>query len=204
METEQKEKVTQFKFSRALAKKTKQETIETHGEAVSQSIEVASPGKKDFCRARGNSLDDLIWAHTCIITDPDGEPNEYIIQCRDETIRKKVFEILDNKVNLKILAPMINSFEEEFIWAVNQNATGKNKAWQISGKKALMQSQKEWVRITWKGMNRGYVCTRPLSPERYGEPKFTNIDDETLVNIAFDGRVITNLEHEALKRHQGA
>ena len=142
-------------------------------------------------------------SHACSITDPDGEPQTYLIQNSDDTIRQTIFEKLENKVSLKILAVCVNCFEEEFIWPVSQSATGQSKSWMASGRRAVEMAQKEWVRITWKDMANGYLCTRPINQEKYGEPSWSKLSDEELINFAYDGRIITDPDHEAIRRHLG-
>jgi|TARA_B100000424_G_scaffold239535_1_gene206354 hypothetical protein len=192
------------KFDVNLAKRTKQEIIESHANTTSKAVQVASPGKKDFIRIRGNSVEDCVLSHACSITDPDGEPQTYLIQNPDDTIRQTIFEKLENKVSLKILAVCVNCFEEEFIWPVSQSATGQSKSWMASGRRAVEMAQKEWVRITWKDMANGYLCTRPINQEKYGEPSWSKLSDEELINFAYDGRIITDPDHEAIRRHLGA
>ena len=189
------------RFDKEAAKRTKQEVIESEGDLSSKAVEVHSPGNKGFIRVREG---DLIHVHTCKILDPDGEPVEYIIQAPDKKVRRKIIEILNDKVSLKILAICVNSFEEEFIWPVSQSANGTHKAWMNSGRKAIEAAQKEWVRVIWKGMNYGFVCTKPLNQQKFSEPVWSKLSDEELINLAFDKRIITTTDHEALLRHQGA
>jgi hypothetical protein len=73
-----------------------------------------------------------------------------------------------------------------------------------SGRKAIELAQKEWVRVIWKGMNHGFVCTKPLNQQRFSEPVWSKLKDEELINLAFDKRIITSVDDDALLRHQGA
>ena len=192
-----------IRFSKEKAQRVKQETINRDGAVTSQAIEIQSPGKFQFVRCRGNSLEDLILAHTCKIFDPDGEEAQYIIQCENKQKLEKIYELCDYKVSTKYLAPMIDNFGTEFLWTVSCSMNGKQQGFHISGNKALELSQEKWCRILWGG-KRGWITRTPVNQEKFKEPQFSNLTDEEIINIACHNRVITDTDHEALQRHQGA
>ena len=194
--------MTTIRFSKEKAKRIKQTIVNTDGETTSHSIAVDTPSKFHFVRCRGESLDDLIEADTCKLFDPDGEKVEYLIQSEEEQILSTIAEKVDYKVIRKSLAPMVDCYGTEFLWPVTLSQNGKVNAFCISGRIALESAMRNWVKITWMGKRHWDVRTPP-NQERWGEPKFTKISDEEIVNIAYFNRIITDTNHEALKRYQG-
>ena len=191
-----------IKFSKEKAKRIKQTIVNTDGETTSHSIAVNTPSSFHFVRCRGNTLDDLIEADTCKLFDPDGEKVEYLIQSEEEQILSTIAEKGDYKVVRKSLAPMVDCYGTEFLWPVTLSQNGKVNAFCISGRIALESAMRNWVKITWMGKRHWDVRT-PSNQEQFGEPQFTKISDEEIINIAYFNRIITDTNHEALRRYQG-
>ena len=191
-----------IRFSKEKAKRIKQTIVNTDGETTSHSIAVNTPSSFHFVRCRGNTLDDLIEADTCKLFDPDGEKVEYLIQSEEEQILSTIAEKVDYKVVRKSLAPMVDIYGTEFLWPVTLSQNGKVNAFCVSGRIALESAMRNWVKITWLGKKNWDVRTPP-NQEQFGEPQFTKISDEEIINIAYFNRIITDTNHEALKRYQG-
>ncbi len=191
-----------IRFSKEKAQRVKQTIINTDGETTSQSIEVLSPSGFHFVRCRGNTLDDLLEADTCKLFDPDGTKVEYLIQIEDEQMFASVGKLVDFKIIRKYLAPMVDCYGTEFLWPVTQSKNGKIDSFCVSGRRALESAMSNWVKITWGG-KRNWIVRTPTNQEQFGEPKFTKISDEEIINIAYFNRIITDTNHEALKRYQG-
>ena len=111
--------------------------------------------------------------------------------------------MVDFKVVRKYLAPMVDCYGTEFLWPVTKSLNGKESAMCISGKNALESSMRNWVKITW-GNKRNWVVRTPNNQDQFKEPEFSKLNDEEIINIAYYDRVITDTNHEALKRYQGS
>ena len=192
-----------IKFSKEKAKRVKSESVNLDGNITSQSIEVSTPSSYHFIKCRVSSMDDLLVADTCKLFDPDGEKIEYIIQCDDEIVERKIFELVDFKVVRKYLAPMIDCYGSEFLWPVAQSVNGKVSSFCISGKMALEKAMRNWVKITWGGKGRYWVVRTAPNQEQFKEAEFSKITDEEIINIAYYNRILTDTNHESLKRYQG-
>jgi len=192
-----------IRFSKDKAQRIAQQIVSTDGDVSSQGLEVSTPSSYHFVRCRGSSMDDLLKADTCKLFDPDGEKVEYLIQCEEDQVFTKISELVDFKIVRKFLAPMVDCYGSEFLWPVAQTINGKVSSFCISGKNALEQAMTNWVKITWGGKGRYWVVRTPGNQEQLGEPQFSKIADEDLINIAYTNRIITDTNHEALRRYQG-
>ena len=80
------------KFNRELAIETEQESMQFDDPSDSTGIELKSPGKMHWIRARGKTYEDILKVWTVKLFDPDGEEVEYMIQVPDKDLRTRIFE----------------------------------------------------------------------------------------------------------------
>ena len=90
------------KFNRELAIETEQESMQFDDPSDSTGIELKSPGKMHWIRARGKTYEDILKVWTVKLFDPDGEEVEYMIQVPDKDLRTRIFEKCDATLSTSI------------------------------------------------------------------------------------------------------
>ncbi len=147
MKTEQEKeekRIEPIKFDADNAKKTTQQVMEVEaGDVAGQEIYSESPGKHRFVRVIGNSWDEVDKLYAIKIDDPDGEEVQYIIQCSDNNMLKKIFHHLDGKAKEHVLAPYVSSDGVERIWCASFKWSGKSATRGKSVKQAIVLEQKD-------------------------------------------------------------
>ena len=204
METEQskekEKKVEPIKFDADNAKKTTQQVMEVEaGDVAGQEIYSETPSHHRFVMFRGKSWEELYKLYAIKLDDPDGEEVHYIIQCRDNKMLKKIFHHLDYKAKEHVLAPYVSSDGVERIWCASFKWMGKSATRGRSVKQAIELGQENWVKIMCE-KKRGWV-TRPPGGPIDKKPEFSELSTEQLIDIAFEDRIIRDVNHEAVKRN---
>jgi hypothetical protein len=204
METEDTKKeevrVEPIKFDIDQARKTTQQVMEVEaGDVAGQEIYSESPSKHRFVKFRGNSWEELYKVYAVKLDDPDGEEVHYIVQCKDNKMLKKIFHRLDNKAKEHVLAPYVSVDGVERVWCASFKWMGKSATRGRSVKQAIELGQKDWVKVMWE-KKRGWV-TRPPGESIDKKPEFSELTIEQLIDIAFEDRIIRDINHEAVKRN---
>ena len=204
METEDTKKeevrVEPIKFDIDQARKTTQQVMEVEaGDVAGQEIYSESPSKHRFVKFRGNSWEELYKVYAVKLDDPDGEEVHYIVQCKDNKMLKKIFHRLDNKAKEHVLAPYVSVDGVERVWCASFKWMGKSATRGRSVKQAIELGQKDWVKVMWE-KKRGWV-TRPPGESIDKKPEFSELTIEQLIDIAFEDRIIRDVNHEAVKRN---
>ena len=201
MSTEKEEvRVEPIKFDIDQARKTTQQVMEVEaGDVAGQEIYSESPSRHRFVRFRGNSWDELYKLYAIRLEDPDGEDVHYIIQCKDNKMLKKIFHRLDFKAKEHVLAPYVSVDGVERVWCASFKWMGKSATRGRSVKQAIELGQKDWVKVMWE-KKRGWV-TRPPGEPIDKKPEFSELTIEQLIDIAFEDRIIRDINHEAVKRN---
>ena len=193
-------KVEPIKFDIDQARKTTQQVMEVEaGDVAGQEIYSESPSRHRFVRFRGNSWDELYKLYAIRLEDPDGEDVHYIIQCKDNKMLKKIFHRLDFKAKEHVLAPYVSVDGVERVWCASFKWMGKSATRGRSVKQAIELGQKDWVKVMWE-KKRGWV-TRPPGEPIDKKPEFSELTTEQLIDIAFEDRIIRDINHEAVKRN---
>ena len=204
METEDTKKeevrVEPIKFDIDQARKTTQQVMEVEaGDVAGQEIYSESPSKHRFVKFRGNSWEELYKVYAVKLDDPDGEEVHYIVQCKDNKMLKKIFHRLDNKAKEHVLAPYVSVDGVERVWCASFKWMGKSATRGRSVKQAVELGQKDWVKIMWE-KKRGWV-TRPPGGPIDKKPEFSELTVEQLIDVAFEDRIIRDVDHEAVRRN---
>ena len=197
---EEEKKVEPIKFDIDQAKKTTQQVMEVEaGDVAGQEIYSESPSKHRFVKFRGNSWEELYKVYAVKLDDPDGEEVHYIVQCKDNKMLKKIFHRLDNKAKEHVLAPYVSVDGVERVWCASFKWMGKSATRGRSVKQAVELGQKDWVKIMWE-KKRGWV-TRPPGGPIDKKPEFSELTVEQLIDVAFEDRIIRDVDHEAVRRN---
>ena len=197
---EEEKKVEPIKFDADNARKTTQQVMEVEaGDVAGQEIYSETPSHHRFVMFRGKSWEELYKLYAIKLDDPDGEEVHYIIQCRDNKMLKKIFHHLDYKAKEHVLAPYVSSDGVERIWCASFKWMGKSATRGRSVKQAVELGQNDWVKIMWE-KKRGWV-TRPPGGPIDKKPEFSELSTEQLIDIAFEDRIIRDVNHEAVKRN---
>jgi len=188
------------KFNRELAKETEQQSMQFDDPSDNQGVELKSPGKMHWVKARGESFDDVLKVWTVRLHDPDGEEIEYVVQTPDINLRTRIFEKCDDNQNFKALVPCVNWFNTEFLWAPTIKGRG-SKVGPQSATKAIEMAQQGWCKIKWKSNSVGWCVSKHPGTEK--EAEWSRMTDEQIIEQVFDNRIIESLDHEAIIRNTG-
>ena len=186
------------KFNRDLAKKVSLETVNDNGPSDSQGIEKKSPGKMHWFTIKGESLDDVIEIDTTDLFDPDGDIQTYLIQAEDKGLREKIFNKADDNIQKRLLVRCQNWFGTEFLWCPSLTT----KVGKDSALKAIVAGQNNnWIKCKWKSNAVGWQSWKHPGTTKIAE--WSKMEDDEIIDIVFDGQIITSLDHEALIRNAG-
>ena len=186
------------KFNRELAKETELQTMNFDDPTDSQGVEIKSPGKMHWVRARGDSYDDVLKVWTTKLFDPDGEEVEYMIQTNDPDLRLRIFEKCDDNQNYKALVPCVNWFATEFLWVPTIKGRG-SKIGAQSAEKSIKIAQEDWCKIKWRNNSVGWCVSKHPGTEK--EPQWSTMTDDQIIDRIFENKIIDSLEHDALIRN---
>ena len=194
------EEPNKIKFDFDQAKTTTQQSLEVEDiDASGQEYDEESPTQHKFVRFRGKSWGDCIKVHGVKLPDPDGDDIKYVVQVKDNDEFARVNMMCDGKIKEYVIAPYVSDSGSERIWFANYKWTGKAAKKGMSVKLAIEIGQQKWVKVNWEG-KRGFV-TREPGQELNKEPKFSKLDDNRLIELVFEDRIITDSKHEAVVRN---
>jgi len=188
------------KFNRELAKETEQQSMQFDDASDNQGIELKSPGKMHWIRARGETFEDVLKVWTVKLHDPDGEEIEYVVQTSDINLRTRIFEKCDDNQNFKALVPCINWFNTEFLWAPTIKGCG-SKVGPQSATKGIEMAQQGWCKVKCKNNSVGWAINKHPGTDK--EPEWSHMTEEQIIEQVFDNRIIESLDHEAIIRNTG-
>tara|TARA_R110000765_G_scaffold39592_1_gene86085 strand:+ start:139 stop:711 length:573 start_codon:yes stop_codon:yes gene_type:complete len=186
------------KFNRELAKETELQTMNFDDPTDSQGVEIKSPGKMHWVRARGETYEDILKVWTTKLFDPDGDEVEYMVQTTDPDLRLRIFEKCDDNQNYKALVPCVNWFGTEFLWVPTVKGRG-SKIGAQSSEKAIKIAQETWCKIKWRNNSVGWCVSKHPGSEK--EPQWSTMTDDQIIDRIFENKIIDSLDHEALIRN---
>jgi hypothetical protein len=156
------------------------------------NIPVRKPRKQEFFRTMdkpGHSLE------TRILEVNNTEHESYLIA-------PHLQPELEGEATPVILTPCINRQGELFLWPVKSySADGRRNKWTESTLEAAKLAKSKWVRIT-ANMNKGEYDVIVAEGD-IPSPKWPEIAFDKLINIAFKGHYITDIDHEVLRELRG-
>ena len=164
----------------------------------SQGVQIKSPGKMHWVRARGETYEDILKVWTTKLFDPDGDEVEYMVQTTDPDLRLRIFEKCDDNQNYKALVPCVNWFGTEFLWVPTVKGRG-SKIGAQSSEKAIKIAQETWCKIKWRNNSVGWCVSKHPGTEK--EPQWSTMTDDQIIDRIFENKIIDSLDHDALIRN---
>ena len=155
------------------------------------TIPVRKPSKQDFVRVN---------------PDPAFRLETAILELKEEResylVASDLWPELVGELTYKVLFTAINRQKTLFIWPVRlPGEDGRHDEWNASALEAAQLAQSKWVRVS-ANMNLGayeiFEANSELTDPEWPETDFTKI-----LETAFKGRYIKDLDHPALRRLRG-
>ncbi len=155
------------------------------------TIPVRKPNKQDFVRVH---------------PDPAFRLETAVLELKEDRehylVAQHLWGELIGELIPKVLFTTINRQKVLSVWAIRlPGEDGKHDDWNASALEAAKMAQKDWVRVS-ANMNLGaydvFQATGNLTEPEWGDMDFTKI-----LEVAFKGRFINDLEHPALRRLRG-
>ena len=158
---------------------------------LTTTIPVRKPNKQDFVRVH---------------TDPAFRLETMVLELKEERetylVSQDLWPELISELTPKVLFTAINRQKVLFLWPVRlPNEDGRQDNWNASALEAADFAQKDWVKVS-ANMNLGAYEIYKASGE-LAEPEWPNIDFMKILEVAFKGQYITDLNHPALRRLRG-
>ena len=155
------------------------------------TIPVRKPSKQDFVRVHP----DPAFRLETVILEFKEEGESYLVA-------SELWSELVGELTPKILFTAINRQKTLFIWPVRlPGEDGRHNEWNASALEAAQLAQSKWVRVS-ANMNLGayeiFEANSELTDPEWPETDFTKI-----LETAFKGRYIKDLDHPALRRLRG-
>jgi hypothetical protein len=155
------------------------------------TIPIRKPNKQDFIRVH---------------QDPAFRLETAILELKEEResylVAPDLWPELSGELTPKVLFTAINRQKVLFLWPIRlPGEEGRHDEWNASALEAATMAQKDWIRIS-ANMNLGAYEVFQSSGS-LSEPEWPDIDFTKILETAFKGRYITDLEHPALRRLRG-
>ncbi len=155
------------------------------------TIPVRKPNKQDFIRVHADSAYCL---ETAVLEFKE-ERETYLVA-------PELWPELPSELTPKVLFTAINRQKVLFVWPIRlPGEDGRHDEWNASALEAAQMGQKDWIRVS-ANMSLGaydiFQATGDLPNPEWPEMDFTKI-----LEIAFKGRFIQDLDHPALRRLRG-
>jgi hypothetical protein len=156
------------------------------------NISVRKPKKQEFFRV----IDKPGCTLETSILEVDSIEREYYL------VETSLHASLEDELTPVILHLCINRQGELFFWPVKSHASdGRRNKWTESALEAAKLAKEKWIRIM-ANMSKGeydLVVAEGAIPA----PDWPDITFDKLINIAFKGQYITDLDHVVLKKLRG-
>lgn len=155
------------------------------------TIPVRKPNKQDFIRVHA---------------DPAYRLETAVLEFKEERetylVAPELWPELPGELTPKVLFTAINRQKVLFVWPIRlPGEDGRHDEWNASALEAAQMAQMDWIRIS-ANMSLGayeiYQATGDLP-----EPEWPEMNFSKILETAFKGRFITDLDHPALRRLRG-
>ena len=155
------------------------------------TIPVRKPNKQDFIRVHPD-------ANYCLET--------FVLEFKEDKetflVTQELWSEIPGELTPKVLFLGINRQKVLFVWTIRlPGEDGRHDEWNASALEAAGMAQKGWIRVS-ANMSLGayeiFQATGELPDPEWPEMDFTKI-----LEIAFKGRFIADLDHPALRRLRG-
>lgn len=164
-------------------------------EKMLTTVPVRRPGKTEFVRVHRS--DD--YSIDCYLFErkPEGGDRETFWVA--PPVR---FEITEGLTLVRLCAAITKS-GVTFLWPARLPSAEANSGqqWHVSALEAVDVAKDQWIRVFGNKALGAYEIVRALGD--FGEPKWPDKTLKELITIAFKDRIITSLDHPALKELRG-
>jgi hypothetical protein len=156
-------------------------------------IDIIKPPKQEFVRAHPDPNFSWIFG----ILELKGEGEKFVVT-------PEVARVLGNEIYPAQLTTAITRHEVLFAWEakVPQADNSVASRWHNSMFTAKEHARKQWVRVV-ANKRAGYYETR-VAEMQPPDPVWPDLTPKQILNIIIRGRLITSLDHPALKQLRGA
>ncbi len=155
------------------------------------TVPVRKPNKQDFIRVH---------------PDPAYRLETAVLEFKEERetylVTPELWPELPSELTPKVLFPAINRQKVMFVWPIRlPGEDGRHDEWNASALEAAKMAEKDWIRVS-ANMSLGayevYQATGDLP-----EPEWPEMEFSKILEIAFKGRFITDIDHPVLRRLRG-
>lgn len=155
------------------------------------SIPVRKPLKQDFIR---------------VCSDPAFRLETMLLEIKEDNetylVAQDLWSELQNELVPKVLFLAINRQNVLFLWPVRlPNTDGRHDSWNTSALEAAKLAEEDWVRVASNMHLQAYEVFQSIGV--LAEPVWPDMDFAKILEIAFKGRYITDLDPPILRRLRG-
>ena len=155
------------------------------------TIPVRKPNKQDFNRVH---------------PDPAYRLETAVLELKEERetylVAPDLWPELPGELIPKVLFLAINRQKVLFVWPVRlPGEDGRHDEWNASALDAAGMAQKDWIRISSNTNLGAYEVYQPTGT--FPDPEWPDMEFARILEIAFKGHYITDLDHPVLRRLRG-
>jgi hypothetical protein len=154
------------------------------------TIKITKPRKQQFIRVRPGKD----WCINASLFE-DAERELYLVD-------KDIAESIADDLSPREIYTSITRENDLFLWAIKVDIDGKRpNTWNQSAKRAVEVAKEDWIRVspnTKNGTYDTFVAAGKIPEPDWGELNFSQI-----LEIAFNERIITDINHPVLRRYRG-
>lgn len=178
-------------FDPAQLKLSQNFTEHTSVKKLLTTIPVRKPNKQDFIRVH---------------PDPEFRLETAVLEFKEERetylVAQELWSELPSELTPKVLFVAMNRQKVLFIWPVRlPGEDGRHDEWNASALEAAKIAEQHWVRVS-ANMSLGAYDIAQASVDLL-EPEWPDYTLSQILEIAFKGRFIKDLNHLALRRLRG-
>ena len=186
---EEKEHSNLFDLSRLRLSQNFAETVGVKKALI--TVPVRKPGRQDFIRVH---------------PDPNYRIETAVVELKEDgeiyLVAPDLWSELPGELTPKALFATMNRQGVLFLWPIRlPGEDGRLDEWNASALEAAEMAQKRWIRVASNrslGAYEVYEATGNLP-----EPDWPTVDFQKILEIAFKGRYIDDLDHPVIKRLRG-
>lgn len=202
-----------FKTDESISRQTPAETQNDDADpfspqnlAIAQSFATMTETKRLLTTVRVGKPNKEAWVRTS--TDPDHWIVGSVLELKDQGdetywLTPAVRDALIGEPCLKAvrLILAVDRPGNPFFWKIAlPDPSGRSQPWVDSMVEAATVAKSKWVRVAWSMATRGYEVT---TAEIKAEPKWPTESIRELLNIAFRGRIVSDVDHPVLRALRG-
>ena len=158
---------------------------------VHTTIPVRKPLKQEFIRVREGDR----WRLETPVIELKEEREHYLVESH-------LWSEIPDEITPKVFFTSINRQGVCFLYPVKlPGEDGRIDTWNQSAMEAIQRAMKNWVRVSSNMSLGGYDVFEATGIQQ--EPQWPDLDLESLIQIAFKGRIINSMDHPVIQRLKG-